>query len=154
MGAPAETSMVDITSKPEALRTATAKGLIHLRKDTLRMIREGKVEKGDVFTTAKLAAVNAVKRASEMVFLAHPIPITDIQVILKVLEEESAVKTVVTVKSIARTGVELEALVGVMAALLNVFDMCKPLEKDVEGQYPNTAITDIKVVSKFKTPLR
>jgi len=143
-------SMVDITAKPEVMRVAVAEGTIRLRGETIQAIREGRVKKGDVITAAKLAAVNAVKKTPELVFLAHPIPITDVEVSIRLEEEASQVRSRVTVKSVGKTGVELEAVLGVMASLLTIFDMCKYLEKDERGQYPVTVISDIRVVEKVK----
>ena len=143
-------SMVDITAKPEVMRVAVAEGTIRLRGETIQAIREGRVKKGDVITAAKLAAVNAVKKTPELVFLAHPIPITDVEVSIRLEEETSQVRSRVTVKSVGKTGVELEAVLGVMASLLTIFDMCKYLEKDERGQYPVTVISDIRVVEKVK----
>lgn len=148
-----DVGMVDIGEKPVVRRSARAEGFLRMRPETLRVIKEGRVKKGDVFVTSKLAAIAAAKRTPELVLLAHSIPLTNVKVNLAVDEERSAVKATVEVKSIARTGVELEALLGVMACLLNVFDMCKYLEKDAHGQYPETAFIDIRVVEKSKEPI-
>ena len=103
-----------------------------------------------MITAAKLAAVNAVRKTPELVFLAHPIPITNVNVSLEVDEERSTVRSRVKVKSVGKTGVELEAIIGVMASLLTVFDMCKYLEKNELGQYEVANISNIKVVEKVK----
>ena len=144
--------MVDITRKSEVYREAVAEGFIRLRPETVSAMVEGKVPKGDVSTAAQLAAINAVKKTPELILLAHPIPVTSVDVKIEPLEE--SVKVTVTVRATAKTGVELEALTGVIAALLTIFDMCKQLEKDEEGQYPSTAITDIRVVRKVKEATR
>jgi len=143
-------SMIDITGKPEVARMAKAEGAITLKKKTLQAIKEKRIRKGDVLTAAKLAAINAVKKTPDIVLLAHPIPITAVDVSLEVDERLSTVKVVAEVQSIGKTGVELEAIMGVMAGLLTVFDMCKYLEKDERGQYDVTAISDIKVIEKVK----
>ncbi|MBS7648366.1 MAG: cyclic pyranopterin monophosphate synthase MoaC [Candidatus Bathyarchaeia archaeon] len=141
--------MVDITGKKEVYREAEAQGLIILKPETVSAIKEGKIPKGDVISAAQLAAINAVKKTPDLILLAHPIAsITSIDVKLKVAE--NGVKATVTVKSVAKTGVELEALVGVTTALLTIFDMCKQFEKDENGQYPLTRITDIRVTRKKK----
>lgn len=140
--------MVDITGKSEVYREALAEGFIKLRPETISAIAEGRVPKGDVKTAAQLAAINAVKKTPELILLAHPIPLTSVDVKVEPLED--VVKVIVSVKAMAKTGVELEALTGVAAALLTIFDMCKQLEKDEEGQYPSTVITDIRVVKKVK----
>ena len=140
--------MVDITGKQEVYREARAEGFIRLKPETVKAIVHGKIPKGDVLTAAQLACINAVKKTPELVLLAHPIPITSVSVSVKPVE--GGVEASVTVKAVSKTGVELEALTGVMAALLTVFDMCKQLEKDEKGQYPSTVITDIKVTWKMK----
>ena len=140
--------MVDISAKPEVPRVAEAGGFIRLRRETLEKIRAGEVPKGDVLSVARTAAILAVKRTPEFVPLTHPIPLTSVDVDLKL--EGEGVKARVTVKTTAKTGVEMEALVGVTAALLTVWDMVKGLEKDEAGQYPLTAITDVKVEKKVK----
>ena len=142
--------MVDISTKDEVSRKARARGRIVLKRETVKTIKEGKVKKGDVFTVSRIAAISAVKRTAEALPLCHPIPITGIEVSFKVLEE--AIEVEVEVRSYARTGVEMEALHGVLAALLNIWDMVKYLEKDGTGNYPTTRMEDIRVVEKVKGP--
>jgi len=141
-------SMIDITKKRDVRRTAKASGVIRLRKETVNQIREGKIKKGDVLETAKIAAMLAVKKTPELIPHCHPIPITGIDVNFKISDEE--IKVVVEVIATAKTGVEMEALTGVSTALLTIWDMTKYLEKDDKGQYPDTEITDIRVVEKIK----
>lgn len=145
--------MADISRKPPVLRTARAEGFLQLTPESLEAIKHGEVKKGDVFSVSKLAAILAAKRTPELVLLAHPIPITDVAVDLTVDENRVGVKAGVEVRSVARTGVELEALLGVMSCLLNVFDMCKYLEKDASGQYPLASFTEIRVAWKSKEPV-
>jgi cyclic pyranopterin phosphate synthase len=140
--------MVDITDKPPVYRTATATGLIRLKESTVGAIKAGHVKKGDVLTVARLAAIMAVKDTPRLIPLCHPIPITGLDVDFEV--EHGYVRATVTVTSVGRTGVEMEALAGVSAALLNVWDMVKYLEKDVTGNYPETKIEEIFVVRKLK----
>lgn len=142
-------SMVDITSKPEVHREATAKGCIKLKPETIKRIKEGKIEKGDLFTVAKIAGILAAKNTSTLIPLCHPLPLTSINVDLKTLGN-SAVEVEATVKTKAQTGVEMEALAAVSAALLTVWDMTKQYEKDAEGQYPSTVVESIRVVRKLK----
>jgi GTP cyclohydrolase subunit MoaC len=142
--------MVDITEKPDVYREATARGFIRLRRGTVEAITEGRVPKGDVITVAKTAAILAVKRTWEIVPLCHPIPITAVDVDIKTREE--GLEVTVTVRSSGKTGVEMEALTGVSVALLTIWDMVKALEKDERGQYPATAIEEIRVVEKLKKP--
>jgi cyclic pyranopterin phosphate synthase len=141
--------MVDITEKPAAFRRATAAGSIRLKEATIDAIKNGQTKKGDVLTTARLAAILAVKDTPRLIFLCHPIPITGLEVNFEL--EERRVKATVTVTSIGKTGVEMEALTGVAAALLNVWDMVKYLEKDETGNYPETEMETICVTEKRKT---
>jgi len=140
--------MVDISAKPEVPRAAKASGFIRLKRETLEKIKAGEVPKGDVLSVARTAAILAVKRTPELVVLTHPIPVTSVDVNFGL--EKEGVRARVVVKTTAKTGVEMEALVGVTAALLTVWDMVKGLEKDEAGQYPTTAITDVKVERKVK----
>jgi len=142
-------SMVDVTAKPEVYREAKAKGTIKLKPETIRLIREGKIEKGDPFQVAKVAGILAAKNTSSLIPLCHPLPLTSVEVDLKVMRD-SAVGVEATVKTKAQTGVEMEALVAATVALLTVWDMTKQYEKDKLGQYPHTVIQDIHVVRKVK----
>jgi cyclic pyranopterin phosphate synthase len=146
-------SMVDITAKPEVYREATAKGQIRLKKETVSLIKEGNIEKGDPLYAAKIAGVLAAKKTSSLIPLCHPIPLTDVEVDLRIVDD-STVEAESTVKTKAQTGVEMEALVAVAIALLTVWDMTKKYEKDAEGQYPHTAIQGIRVISKLKEQKR
>jgi len=143
--------MVDITNKENSVRIATAVGRIRLRKETIKRILEGKIEKGDVFLTSKLVGIIGTKKTSELLPFCHPIPITNVSVDIK--PYDSGLEVWVTVKSVGKTGVEMEALTGVAIALLNIWDMVKKYEKDEEGQYPFTVIEEIRVVKKEKHPL-
>ena len=140
--------MVDITSKLIVYRKATAAGSIRLKESTLQAIRGGKIKKGDPLATARLAAILAVKETPRLIPLCHPIPITGLEVGLEL--EEMRVRATVTVTSVGRTGVEMEALTGVSAALLNIWDMVKYLEKDETGNYTDTEIEEIRVLGKVK----
>jgi len=142
-------SMVDITKKPIVYREAVAEGVIRLRKETVERIRNNRVEKGDVLTVSKIAAINAVKNTPYLIPLCHNIPITHVIVDFSYIDDER-IKAIVKVRTTAKTGVEMEALVGVAMALLNIWDMVKKYEKDEKGQYPFTAIEYIRVISKVK----
>ncbi|MFQ6075694.1 MAG: cyclic pyranopterin monophosphate synthase MoaC [Candidatus Bathyarchaeia archaeon] len=141
-------SMADVTAKPVVYREATAVGRIRLRPETVRLIREGGVEKGKPIGTAEVAAVLAAKSTSSLIPLCHPIPITEVDVESRLLDDGVEVRA--TVKAAAKTGVEMEALVAVSTALLTVWDMVKRYEKDEEGQYPTTIIQGVRVVKKLK----
>jgi len=142
-------SMVDVSAKPEVNREAKAKGTIKLKSETLRLIREAKVEKGDPFEVAKVAGILAAKNTSTLIPLCHPLPLTNVEIKLQIVND-SAVEAEATVKTRAQTGVEMEALAAAATALLTVWDMTKQYEKDADGQYPSTSIQNLHVVSKVK----
>jgi cyclic pyranopterin phosphate synthase len=142
-------SMVDVSEKPEIHREATATGRIKLRPKTIQLMKEGKIAKGDPCYTARIAGILAAKKTSEIIPLCHPLPLTNVEVNVK-LEASNSVTVTSRVKSVAQTGVEMEALTATAAALLTVWDMVKQYEKDSQGQYPSTAIEDIHVVEKIK----
>jgi len=142
-------SMVDVTAKPEVYREATAEGIIKLKPETVRLIKEGKIEKGDPLQAAKIAGVLAAKNTSSLIPLCHPLPLTDVKLAVNVVDQ-STVRAEATVKTRAQTGVEMEALVATAVALLTVWDMTKMYEKDKRGQYPTTAVQNIRVTRKVK----
>jgi len=142
-------TMVDVSGKDEIFREATASGTIKLKAETINLIKTGKIAKGDPLYTAKIAGVLAAKQTSSLIPLCHPLPLTNVQVDVKVLNE-GAVEVSATVKTKAQTGVEMEALTAVSIGLLTIWDMTKQYEKDAAGQYPSTAIENIHVVRKFK----
>ena len=149
MGAVICVAMVDITGKPKVYREATATGRIRLKPETINLIRSGKVEKGDPFYTAKIAGTLAAKETSILIPFCHPLPLTNVKVDIEIVNEFT-VKVSATVKTEAQTGVEMEALVATAISLLTIWDMVKQYEKDAEGQYPFTAIEEIRVVKKVK----
>ncbi|MEG9195310.1 MAG: cyclic pyranopterin monophosphate synthase MoaC [Candidatus Methanoglobus sp.] len=140
--------MVDISSKNDVLRTATAEGFIRLKRETIEAIIGNKVAKGNVLATANIAGVMAVKKTPELIPMSHPIPLTSISFDFRV--EEEGIRVLCTVKSIGKTGVEMEALTGVSVALLTIWDMVKSLEKDDMGNYPHTSIEHLYVLEKKK----
>ena len=142
-------SMIDITSKNEVYREAKARGQIKLGKKTVKYIREGKITKGDPLYTAQVAGILAAKKTSSLIPLCHPLPLTKVEVELKIINENT-VEAESLVKTRARTGVEMEALVATTTALLTVWDMTKQHEKDAKGQYPFTSIKNIQVIRKIK----
>ena len=141
--------MVDVSSKAEIFREATAAGTIRLKPETVKLVIEGKIAKGDPLYTAKIAGILAAKKTSELVPLCHPLPLTSVDVEAKVVGK-STLEVTSTVKTKAQTGVEMEALTATSVALLTIWDMTKQYEKDAKGQYPTTAIENIHVVKKFK----
>lgn len=142
-------SMVDISAKNVIVREARARGTIKLRRETIRIIAEGRVEKGDPFQVASIAGILAAKKTPELLPMCHPIELTKVDVKCWISGDDS-VTCESYVKAVARTGVEMEALTAVTTALLNIWDMVKRYEKDENGQYPTTRITDIHVVEKVK----
>ncbi len=141
--------MVEVGDKPISRRTALASGKIELNEDTIKLIREGEVKKGNVLTTAQIAAIQAVKSTPNLIPLCHPIPISGVEVEFKLASEH--IQAMVEVKSAGKTGVEMEAITGVSVALLTIWDMVKSAEKDENGQYPSTRISDIEVLKKEKS---
>ena len=142
-------SMVDISGKPETFREATATGTIRLKAETVKLIKEGKIAKGDPVHTAKVAGILAAKRTSIIIPLCHPLPLTNVEVDVT-FEDNNTLRVTVKVKTKAATGVEMEALTAASTSLLTIWDMVKQYEKDAEGQYPSTAIENIRVVKKIK----
>lgn len=140
--------IVDVGGKPVVRREAEARGMLALRPGTVRAIREGKLEKGDPVGMAQAAGLLAVKRTPELLPLCHPIPLSAARLELDVRDE--GVEARCTVAAEHTTGVEMDALTGCCIALLTVWDMVKSLEKDEHGQYPATALRELRVVRKEK----
>jgi cyclic pyranopterin phosphate synthase len=133
--------MVDVGGKAETQRIAVACGEIKLARKTLELIAANAVPKGEVLNTARLAGIQAAKRASEWIPLCHPLRLTHIDVTVDLLPDEGLVRVTAKVRAIDRTGVEMEALTAVAAACLTVYDMCKAADKRM-------VIGDIRVVFK------
>lgn len=140
---------MDVSRKPVVLRTAVAQGRLRLQAATIDAIRAGRVEKGDVMEVARTAAVLAAKNTPQILPLCHPIPLEGVEVSLRLGPQE--VQTTTTVTAHWKTGVEMEALVATTVALLTVWDLVKPLEKDAAGQYPTARLRDVRVVRKEKS---
>jgi len=140
--------MVDISEKDHVKRIAKASGFIELEEETIEKIREDDVPKGDVISVSKTAGVMAIKNTTQIVPLTHPIPITGADIEYHI--NDDGIKVDVEVKSTGQTGVEMEALSGVNASLLTIWDMIKGFEKDEDGQYPDTKIKNIQVDEKVK----
>ncbi|MCC6147580.1 MAG: cyclic pyranopterin monophosphate synthase MoaC [Anaerolineaceae bacterium] len=121
--------MVDVGSKPDTVRTAIARGEIHLKSETLRLIREGLMKKGDVLSVAQIAGVMAAKKTSELIPLCHPIPVHEVEVVLEPDEDLPGVQITARVRTSGKTGVEMEALTAVSVAALTIYDMVKAVEK-------------------------
>lgn len=135
-------NMVDISSKYSSYREATAQGKIYMSKECFLEVVKGNMKKGDVLTVAKVAAIMAIKKTDEIIPLCHQIDIAKIDVNFTLNEEEYSIICVTTVKTNAKTGVEMEALLGVEIGLIAIYDMCKALDKSMK-------ITDICLQRKI-----
>lgn len=126
--------MVDVSSKPETARTATAQGEVVMKPETLALIRAGQMKKGDVLTIAQVAGIMASKRTWELIPLCHPLLLGKIEVELALDDSLPGVRITAVVKSVGKTGVEMEALTAVSVAALTVYDMAKAAEKTMRIQ--------------------
>ncbi|HET9043555.1 MAG TPA: cyclic pyranopterin monophosphate synthase MoaC [Burkholderiales bacterium] len=121
--------MVDVGAKDETLRVARAAGRIVMQPETLALVRAGTARKGDVLGVARIAAIQAAKRTADLIPLAHPIPITRVAAEFADADDPPAVTLTVTVETVGRTGVEMEALTAVSVGLLTIYDMCKAADR-------------------------
>jgi cyclic pyranopterin phosphate synthase len=121
--------MVDVTAKDDSKRVAVARGRVSMRPETLRLIIDGKMGKGDVLTVAQVAGIMGTKRTPDLIPMCHPLPITGVELKFHINESESAVDIEATVKTTGKTGVEMEALTAVTVAALTIYDMCKAVDK-------------------------
>ena len=136
-----EASMVDVGGKNITARCAKASGIIRMKPETLKLLRSGKIKKGDAFTVAKTAGILAVKRTPEFIPLCHPLPIDQIQIDFTDLPSKKGIKIEVQVKTTSKTGVEIEAIHGVMITALTLYDMAKSYD-------PGMIVTDVKLIQK------
>jgi cyclic pyranopterin phosphate synthase len=133
--------MVDVSGKPDTQREAVAKGRLRMKPSTLDLINKGGVAKGDVLAAAQLAGIMAAKQTPQMIPLCHPVLIGDIKVDFNLDEENGAVEITAMVKSLGKTGVEMEALTAVAVAALTIYDMCKAADRGIQ-------IENIRLVRK------
>jgi cyclic pyranopterin phosphate synthase len=133
--------MVDVSSKPPTRREATASASVSMGRETLRLIREGGIPKGDVLAVARVAGIMAAKKTPELIPLCHPLPITSVEVSLSPRPRKGIVAITARVSTVGQTGVEMEALTAVTAAALAVYDMCKAVDRDM-------VVSDIMLVEK------
>ncbi|RLB22521.1 MAG: cyclic pyranopterin monophosphate synthase MoaC [Deltaproteobacteria bacterium] len=143
--------MVDVSEKPVILREAEAAGKIYLTEATLGVVKAGEIRKGDPFLVAEVAGMNAAKQTHLLIPHCHQIPLDMVKLSFDI--SDNFIEARCFVRARARTGVEMEALVGVSCALNTLWDMVKYLEKDEGGQYPDTKISDIRVLRKTKGPV-
>ncbi len=134
-------NMVDVSNKIQQIRTATAKGHITLHVDTINIIKENQLKKGDVLTIAEIAGIQGGKRTSDLIPLCHPLAITKIEV--KTVINDTGVEVTSFVKCTGQTGIEMEALMATSIALLTIYDMCKAVDK-------NMIIGEIQLIEKTK----
>ncbi|HEV8725475.1 MAG TPA: cyclic pyranopterin monophosphate synthase MoaC [Candidatus Binatia bacterium] len=133
--------MVDVSEKEITSRIATARGTIHMRSETLALILEDKIEKGDVFAVARVAGIMAAKKTSELIPMCHPLSITSVEIDLTTKENPARVDIEATVRVSGKTGVEMEALTAASVAALTIYDMCKAVDREM-------TIGEIRLVKK------
>ena len=143
--------MVDVGNKPDSQRAAVAGGEIRLRPETLGLIRQGLMKKGDVLAVAQIAGILAAKRTADLIPLCHPIPINHIEVNLELDESLPGIRITAAVQTVGKTGAEMEALTAVAVAALTVYDMVKAVEKADAVRpkvRPTTCIQNIRLIEK------
>jgi len=133
--------MVDVTTKTTTAREAVAKGSVYMKPETLRMVMENEIAKGDVLGVARIAGVMAAKRTGDIIPLCHPLNITSVDVSLEPLPKKGCINITASVKVSAQTGVEMEALTAVAVAALTIYDMCKGVDKGM-------VLSDIRLMKK------
>ncbi len=141
VGADGSARMVDVSAKPISVREAIAAGRIALRPETIALISENRIAKGNVFATARLAGIQAAKQTSQLIPLCHGLNLSHVDLDLSL--GEGSVEAKCTARTSAQTGVEMEALTGVALALLTIYDMCKAVDKQMQ-------ISDVRLLSKTK----
>jgi len=145
IGRDGRAQMVDVSAKPLSQRRAVARGSIRLQRETVDLIARDRIAKGNVFATARIAGIQAAKQTAQLIPLCHTLPLAQVKIDIVASKHGTEVKC--TAQTIAQTGVEMEALVGVTVALLTIYDMCKAVDKQM-------AITEVHLVEKTKQPVR
>ena len=145
VGRDGRAQMVDVSAKPLSKRRAIARGKIQLQRATLDLIAKDQIAKGNVFATACIAGIQAAKQTAQLIPLCHTLPLSEVNVDIVASNDGAEVKC--TAQTIAQTGVEMEALVGVTVALLTIYDMCKAVDKRM-------TIGHVKLLEKKKEPVR
>jgi cyclic pyranopterin phosphate synthase len=141
LGDDGRAQMVDVSNKPMSARTAIASGKISLRNETVDLIESNQMAKGDVIATAKIAGVQAAKQTAHLIPLCHTLPLGEVKIDIVISRDTAEVTC--TAKTVAQTGVEMEALTGVAVALLTIYDMCKAVDKEMQ-------LSEIRLVEKRK----
>ena len=134
--------MVDVSGKPMRARTAVAKGKIKFQRKTLDLISKDRIAKGNVFATARLAGIQAAKQTPNLIPLCHTLPLGDVKI--DIVTARDGAEVTCTARTVAQTGVEMEALTGVAVALLTIYDMCKAVDKKMQ-------IADVRLIKKTKS---
>src|SRR5690242_4481748 len=142
IGADGRAQMVDVSAKPMSARTAIAKGKIKLARRTLDLIAKDQIAKGNVFATARLAGIQAAKQTAQLIPLCHTIPLSEVKI--DIVDVRDGAEVTCTARTVAQTGVEMEALTGVSIALLTIYDMCKAVDKKMQ-------IASVRLIKKTKT---
>ncbi len=133
--------MVNVSAKPLSARTAVATGKIRLQPETLALISKDQIAKGNVFATARIAGIQAAKDTAHLIPLCHTLPLSEIKI--DIVTSQSSAEVICTARTVAQTGVEMEALTGVTVALLTIYDMCKAVDKEM-------TISKIRLLKKTK----
>jgi cyclic pyranopterin monophosphate synthase len=141
IGGDGRAQMVDVSAKPMSTRTAIAKGKIKLQRKTLDLISKDRMAKGNVFATARLAGIQAAKQTANLIPLCHTLPLSDVKI--DIVGARDGAEVTCTARTVAQTGVEMEALTGVSIALLTIYDMCKAVDKKMQ-------IADVRLIGKTK----
>jgi cyclic pyranopterin phosphate synthase len=144
IGADGRAQMVNVSAKPLSARTAVATGKIRLQRETLELIANDQIAKGNVFATARIAGIQAAKQTAHLIPLCHTLPLSEIKI--DIVTSNNGAEVTCTARTIAQTGVEMEALTGVAVALLTIYDMCKAVDKDMQ-------LSDIRLLKKTKQEL-
>lgn len=137
--------MVDVSAKPVSKRRAVATGKIRLQRGTLDLISKDQIAKGNVFATARIAGIQAAKQTAQLIPLCHTLPLGEVKIDIVISREGAEVKC--AAQTVAQTGVEMEALVGVTVALLTIYDMCKAVDHSM-------VISEVRLLEKRKQPMR
>ena len=141
IGSDGRAKMVDVSAKPMSARTAIAEGKIKLQRKTLDLISKDQIAKGNVFATSRLAGIQAAKQTAHLIPLCHTIPLSEVKI--DIAASRDGAEVTCTARTVAQTGVEMEALTGVAVALLTIYDMCKAVDKKMQ-------LTDVWLVKKTK----
>jgi cyclic pyranopterin monophosphate synthase len=144
IGADGRAQMVDVSAKSLSARTAVATGKIRLQRETLDLIANDQIAKGNVVATARIAGIQAAKQTAHLIPLCHTLPLGEIKI--DIVTSNNGAEVTCTARTIAQTGVEMEALTGVAVALLTIYDMCKAVDKEMQ-------ISNVRLIDKTKRSL-